>query len=378
MSQRTQRRQSSRHSATLAIRCVVGAVMGVTAVVAFAGAAWAVGAPAGSSPPTASDRSGGIGLQLLDMPADASTDPRARIYIIDHVAPGATIQRRIAVSNATDAAAAVALYASGADITNGAFVGDPAHTANDLSSWSSVSPSALDVPVDQKATATVTIAVPADAAPGEQYGVVWAEVRSTPPSGAGITQVSRVGIRLYVSVGAGNAPASNFAINALTAERLKDGQPAVAATVHNTGGRALDMAGTLTLVNGPSKLSAGPFPATLGTTLGVGDTEPVTIVLDKQLPAGPWDAQITLTSGSVSHTAHATISFPATGTMPAVHATGPTSTRWIVPATVPGIIVLALAGIATAVVLKRRPHGPHDLGPRTNDGTRSSTRSSTR
>ena len=46
----------------------------------------------------------------------------------------------------------------------------------------------------------------------------------------------------------------------------------VLATVHNTGGRALDMNGTLQLPAGPGGLSAGPFPANLGVTLAIGDT----------------------------------------------------------------------------------------------------------
>ena len=88
----------------------------------------------------------------------------------------------------------------------GSFLGAAGHTANDLSTWTSVSPGASDVPAGGRATATVTIAVPSDAAPGEQYGVVWAEARSAPVAGGGITQVSRVGIRLYVSVGPGGRP----------------------------------------------------------------------------------------------------------------------------------------------------------------------------
>ena len=52
----------------------------------------------------------------------------------------------------------------------------------------------------------MTIAVPRDAAPGERYGVVWAEVRAAAPAAGGITQVSRVGIRIYLSVGPGGRP----------------------------------------------------------------------------------------------------------------------------------------------------------------------------
>ena len=88
----------------------------------------------------------------------------------------------------------------------------------------------------------------------------------------------------------------------------------VLATVHNTGGRALDMSGTLELTDGPGGLNAGPFPVVVGTTLGVGDTESVTIALDEALPAGPWNSEIILRSGLLERSASATITFPASGT----------------------------------------------------------------
>jgi hypothetical protein len=48
--------------------------------------------------------------------------------------------------------------------------------------------------------------------------------------------------------------------------------------------------------------------------LGIGQREPVLVKLDKRLPAGPWDAVIDLKSGTIEHTAHATVTFPkATG-----------------------------------------------------------------
>src|SRR6185436_940317 len=184
---------------------------------------------------------------------------------------------------------------------------------NNLSTWTSVSPGKPDVPAGGKVTAMVTIAVPKDAAPGEQYGAVWAETRSATKPGGGVVQVSRVGIRLYVSVGPGGAPAADFTIDSVTAQRSAEGLPMVVASVHNTGGRALDMNGTLELSAGPGGLSAGPFPASLGVTLPIDDTEPVSIALDKALPAGPWDAQITLRSGLVERTTRATITFPKAG-----------------------------------------------------------------
>lgn len=273
-------------------------------------------------------------------------------YIVDHLAPGTVIHRRIEVTNTTASTAHVLLYPAAASIANGSFLGAAGHTPNDLSTWTSVSPGAPDITAGGHVTATVTISLPQDAAPGEQYGVVWAEARSAPIAGGGVIQVNRVGIRLYISVGPGGPPAANFTIVSLTAKRAADGRPMVQASVHNTGARALDMNGTLRLSAGPGGLSAGPFPAALGTTLAIGQTEPVTIALDKQLPAGPWDAQITLRSGLLERSARATITFPAAGAAPAVFAAA-TRPGWLYPA-IAGLVVLLLLVIGALLVLLRR------------------------
>ena len=134
--------------------------------------------------------------------------------------------------------------------------------------------------------------------------------RLRPPNG-GITTVNRVGVRIYLSVGDGAEPASDFTIPTFEARRGTDGSPVVAATVHNTGGRALDLSGELRLTNGPGGLTAGPFAVELGTTLGIGETEPVLVLLDRAIPAGPWDARIVLRSGTTERDATATITFPS-------------------------------------------------------------------
>ena len=125
--------------------------------------------------------------------------------------------------------------------------------------------------------------------------------------------MNRVGVRIYLSVGGGNEPASDFGITTFEARRDADGNPLIAAAVHNTGGRALDLSGELRLTNGPGGLSAGPFEAKLGTTLGVGQTEPVLVTLDRAIPAGPWDARIVLRSGLTEREATARVTFPAEG-----------------------------------------------------------------
>jgi hypothetical protein len=319
-------------AAVAAFTVAVGAPVSVStaAQVAIAPVATGRAEPAGS-----------IGVQLLDVPLTAYDDPRARLYIIDHLHPGTTIHRRIEISNTTASNQHIVIYPAAAAISQGAFVGAAAHTPNELTTWTSVLPGASNVPSGGHAIATVTIAVPRDAPGGEQYGVVWAETRSPPPTGGGITQVSRVGIRLYLSIGPGGAPASNFTINSLTGGRSPDGQPVVVANVHNSGGRALDMSGTMQLSAGPGGLSAGPFAANLGTTLAIGATEPITIMLDKQIPDGPWHALVTLRSGLLERSARATITFPTTGT--------PQSPYLIIA----GLVILLLAGIVAALFVRR-------------------------
>ena len=283
-------------------------------------AAFVVAAAAGSATQAtanAAEGPGTIGLRLVEEPAGASDDPRSRIYIVDHLAPGSVIERQVEVSNSTSSTHPIALYSSAATIEDGLFIGGEGDTPNELSRWTTVTPGTMDIAAGEKLTAVVRIAVPADAAPGEQYGVVWAEVRSDAVSG-GVTQVSRVGIRLYVSVGRGGAPAPDFTVASLTPSRSAEGEPVITATVRNIGGRALDVTGGLMLTGGPGGLSAGPFPAELHITLTVGATEKIIITLDDRLPAGPWDAAVTLKSGVTERRGEATITFPAAGEAPAV------------------------------------------------------------
>jgi hypothetical protein len=313
-----------------------------------------VALPAFASAAAADATPGGIGIRLVDVPVAEVQDPRALLYVVDHLVPGTIIHRQIEVANTTGSSAEVALYAAAATIGDGSFLGEVGHTPNELSSWTSVYPGGYVLPSHEREIALVTIAVPIDASPGERYAVVWAETRSKPTAG-GVTRVNRVGIRLYVDIGPGGAPAADFAIDSLTAERSSTGAPAVVATVHNTGGRALDMSGTLDLSEGPGGLGAGPFPAVLGVTLGIGDTERVSIVLDEQLPNGPWDANLVLRSGLVERTAEAVITFPEAGSaIPVDTASTPSGPfLWV------GVLTLLLIGIAALVAaLSRRQRRP--------------------
>lgn len=324
------------------------------AALLFLGGLVGVVPPAAAAPEQTHDAVETIGIRLLEAPADAADDPRAQLHIVDHLAPGAVVSRRIGVSSTASTTMRVDLYPAAAEIIDGTFTGADGRTANDLSTWISVTPQPIDVPAGGEETATVVIAVADDAPPGEHYGVVWAEVGAAGAAIGAMTQVSRVGIRLYVSVGPGGAPATDFAVDSLTARRAPTGTPQVVATVRNTGGRALDLTGTLELTEGPGGVRAGPFLVAVGTTVAVGGTADVTITLDDDLPAGPWDAVVDLRSGQVERRAQATITFPEAGTAAAVPtATLKPGSRW------PAVAAMVAAGliVVLAAVLWRRRRG---------------------
>jgi hypothetical protein len=250
----------------------------------------------------------GLGIQLLEAPTALANDPRAHIYIIDHLGPGTTITRKVQVSDGTTSPLDVSLYASGSQIKGGLWSPFNGRQPDELSQWISVTPSSVHLDPGQSAIVEAKIAVPGDASSAERYAVIWAEA-GVPGQGP-VHEVARAGVRVYLSVGHGGAPATNFRIDTLTAARTKDGRPEVLAQVHNIGGRAIDLSGKLKMQNGPGGLTAGPFPAKLGTTLAPGQSEPVTVILDKSLPAGPWNARMALQSDLVKRAVTATITFP--------------------------------------------------------------------
>lgn len=318
----------------------------VLALSTATGVAWSAPAPKADA---------GLGIRLLDAPAARRDDPRARVYIVDFVHPGTTIVRHVEVSNGGDAPRHVDLYPDAAHVSGGAFVVASGHTGNELSSWITVSPTSLELPARGTGTATVTVTVPQDAAPGERYGVVLADIPAAP--GEGLLTSSRVGIRTYLSVGPGAEPASNLTVDTLTAARDATGAPVVRAQVHNTGGRALDLQGSLKLSAGPGGLSAGPFTANLGSTLAPGDSQPVTVTLDKALPAGPWTAQIDIQSGTLNRSATATLTFPTDPGMvapPVLARAVPLPKEFPVAASVAAALIVATVFTLLGALVRRR------------------------
>jgi hypothetical protein len=255
----------------------------------------------------------GIGVGLLQYPQSRAKDPRAREYVIDHVSPGKTFSRKFQVCNGTADRLSIQLYAAAASIQHGSFTSVSGREGNELTRSIEIAPPSLTLAPDSAGVATATFRIPRDMLAGEQYAVLYAEA---PPSGDGpVSSASRAGIRVYLDVGTGGEKPSDFRVDTLQASRRADGTPVVTARVVNTGARALDLRGQLRLSDGPGGLNAGPFTATLGTTLAIGDTEPLTVVLPKAITGGPWTAQLSVFSGVLERRAEGRITFPdANGT----------------------------------------------------------------
>ncbi|MER5426430.1 COG1470 family protein [Streptosporangium roseum] len=311
----------------------------------------AAGSPAGASGQGVEDAHGKIGIRLLEAPVSRRDDPRARSYIVDHLSPGTTIRRRLEISNTSGDAQRIDLYPAGADIVRNRFTMARGRTPNELTGWVALDRSSLDLPPGGRGTARVTIEVPPAASRGERYGVVWAQAVAEADAAHPVRVVSRVGIRLYLDIGRGGEPPSDFRIEELTPVRAPDGRPQLAALVHNTGARALDMSGSLSLSDGPGGLSAGPFAADLGVTLAPGAAAPVTMTLDRRIPDGPWKVELTLMSGMVKRTVSATVTFPRAGAgLPVPPDSGLLSLFGVLG----GLVALLVAVAVLAVRLRRR------------------------
>ncbi|WP_326633551.1 MULTISPECIES: hypothetical protein [unclassified Streptomyces] len=325
------------------------------ALIAVTGAA-SPATNAAASPRSSDFGQGSVGVRLVDIPVDLADDPRARHYIVDNLTPGTTVHRRIEVLNTTDSTLHVEVYPAAATITHGSFVGAAGRKRNELSSWTRLRRRTLDVPAHDTLRDTVKIAVPRDAAPGERYAVVWAQVRGG--RGGGIALVSRTGIRMYLSVGGHNPPAPNFTARTMTAERGPDGRAIVRAQITNTGGRALDLSGTLKLASVSGSLSAGPYQVQLGTSLAPHQSEPVLIPVTDEVADGPWRATLELRSGLLVKKFHAKIRFPHTqGMAPAAAVDTEASGGGALKGLVAGILLLGTALLIVANRVRRRHDG---------------------
>ncbi|MEH1165706.1 hypothetical protein V6V47_10005 [Micromonospora sp. CPCC 205539] len=269
-------------------------------------------------------------------------------YIVDHLPPGTTIKRQILIVNRTDERQRIDVYPAAATLEEQKFVFGEGHAANELTSWTSLDRDAIDLEPGEEAKVRATIAVPKTASAGERYGVVWASAISAPRPNGSITQIHRVGIRVYLDIGPGGEPVSDFTIGDLLPARSLEGEPTVAITVSNTGGRALDLTGKATLTEGPGGTRAGPFDVVQGTTLAPGTSGQVTVRFPRELTNGPWKIDVNLESGLIKKAVTRQIEFPDPGKVgkPGTFFSRMTA-GWNVPMAAVGlVVVIGLAWLA--------------------------------
>jgi hypothetical protein len=259
----------------------------------------------------AAPRPQSFGVRLLDIPVSEATNPRALRYIIDYLPTGTVIHRRILIMNQESRPVRFTVYPDAANIADGVFVGYAGEARNELTGWISVQHPVVSLAPGASVMDMITIKVPAGATRGEHYGVIWIQqtARSHASKGFGLTEVSRVGIRVYLSVGRGGAPPTSFDITSVTARRSVSGQPSILVHVDNTGGRAVDLDGSARLADGPGGSSAGPFPAKQIITLAPGQAGNMTFAPPKSLPVGSWRVTVSLASGLTTCTATANVQF---------------------------------------------------------------------
>jgi hypothetical protein len=294
---------------------------------------------------------GGLGVRLLAPPGGGFASPLSHTYIVDALAPGKRIRRRIEVMNSTRQSMRVAVYPAAASLRRGLFTFAGGHLRNDLAGWTRVDVPLLILRPGASTVVALTIDVPTTAAPGEHHAVVWAELAATVNNR--VRLVNRVGIRLYVTVGRGGDAPANFAIGRLRSGRSGAGDPFLAATVVNSGARTLLLGGDLTLSKGPGGSTAGPFPAALDVALSPGGSAEMRVRLDRRLPRGPWLARLRLRSGQLERRVVATVLFPREGRVPVVAAGAPSDSRRR------SLLLLAFFTLAVGVVatLGRRLSG---------------------
>jgi hypothetical protein len=327
-------------------RTAVGVVL-ATGSLSVLPTSWASAAP---TPPV--NGPGTVGIRLVPLPGATSSNPLAHSYIVAQLAPGAALTRTVQIDNDTDHFAELSLYVAAASVVRGAFVFAPGTTANELSSWTTTSSRLVGLAAHTEVFDTVTTSVPSNASAGDQYAVVWVAMTASPTNGHGITMVSRAGVRMYISIGPGGPPPSNFVLGTLIARRSASGLSVVTTKVRNSGGGTLDLVGALTLSKGPGGLHAGPFKARLGVVLSPGSTESASVTLGAGFPRGPWRADLEVKSGFLARSSTATISFPSRHASPR----GATAAGPLVPLVVALLSALTIGVLGLTFLRRPRFH----------------------
>lgn len=267
-------------------------------------AALAAAGPGAVPAAAAAEQPAAIGISLVDGP----TDDRGGLAQdrISHVIPaGESAQWTVEVANTGSQPVTASVYAGAASLEGGQLRPAADDQEGELVTWLTTDPAEPEVPAGGTVEVEVDLDVPDDATDGDHAAIIWAAA-SSGHSEAGIEQVNRIGIRALITVADGQ-PAASFEIEQIRAEAAADGTgDQVVVDVTNTGGRMLEVGGTLNLTDGPGGVSASEMPLP-PTTIRTGATAPVAVPVDSDLPAGEWTASAEVVGDRLSDRASATV-----------------------------------------------------------------------
>ncbi|MDG4793267.1 DUF916 domain-containing protein [Micromonospora sp. WMMD1082] len=284
--------------------------------------------------------------------APSSPDgPNGRSAFEYKLGPGATLTDYVAVTNHSDQPLTLDVYASDAYTTQqGGFdLLAASEKPDDVGAWVTFKTRTLTVPATSRLDVPFTLAVPANATPGDHPGGIVASLAAVDADAQG-NQVAvdhRVGARIYLRVTGELQPALDIEDLTVTHDGslnpLRGGTVTATFTVRNSG--------NVRLTGRPELAAAGPF----GLARRVAEGDP----LPEILPGDSYRTSLRLTGVPPLVRLGATITVaPAAVTDEVLDPAPATVTRevglWAVPWSQLGLLLLAAAATVLAVVRRRR------------------------
>ncbi|UKJ63322.1 DUF916 domain-containing protein [Cellulosimicrobium cellulans] len=281
-------------------------------------------------------------------------DGRASLEVV--AAPGETVTEHVEVRNVGESALTLRVYAADASSSDdGTFdVLSDDETSVGVGRWTTLGPTDVTLGPRERRVVSATIAVPADASPGDHAGGVVAVLRSGTVGGDTSVAVDRrVGTRLHVRVDGPVEP--HLAVDVRSVRYAPSASPSggqvVADVVVRNDGNVRLAGESRVDVEGPFGLSGGSSPALPVPELLPGDEYLTTVTVPAVAPLGRLlvTAEATATSSGEQD---------LTGTVPPGT---DAASLWAVPWIALALLVAALAAGAWWIRRRRRRSAPaHD------------------
>jgi len=262
---------------------------------------------------------GGIGVT----PAEpGGVDPVSNGFLVESLAPGATVSGAVVVSNSTAATTPASVYAADGitAVTTGVAFADDDQPPVSAGAWVTPAVTSVNLGPDSSQTVGFTVQVPADATPGDHVAAIVVQQAATPGGGSvSISQVVRGVVPIDVQVS--GAAGEQAQLSAPTLGTLPGTtEPAVLVPIVDAG--ALMCRPTLAVTMTPSSGVGSTVTRQLDLLLP-GDSITYPFAWPSPLSPGTYEITATVsgcgttTSTHTTATVAGTVSTPAGGTPPA-------------------------------------------------------------